>query len=82
MKVGKHEINDRDNYIPNDRNPRFGKFFELPATLPLDHMLTVTVMDWDRVTADDLVGETVIDLEDRFLSRFNATCGLPQTFSR
>ena len=44
--------------------------FELPATLPLDHTLTISVMDWDRLSADDLIGETKIDLENRFLSQY------------
>ena len=81
VKIGKREINDKDNYIPSNLNPTFGKMFELPATLPLDHTLTVSVMDWDRLSADDLIGETKIDLENRYLSRHRATCGLPQSYS-
>ena len=30
----KKEINDKDNYIPSQLNPIFGKMFELPAVLP------------------------------------------------
>lgn len=58
----------------------FGKMFEIPATLPLEHKLTVTVMDYDRLSANDLIGETVIDLENRFLSQHRAICGLPEGF--
>ena len=82
VKIGKKEINDKDNYIPSQLNPIFGKMFELPALLPLDHTLTVTVMDWDRLSANDLIGETTIDLENRFLSQRRATCGLPESFSK
>ncbi|XP_064383023.1 myoferlin-like isoform X2 [Halichondria panicea] len=82
IKLGKNKINDKDSYIPNQLNPIFGKMFELPATLPKDHTLTVTVMDWDRLSADDLIGETKIDLENRFLSHHRATVGLPETMAR
>ena len=39
-------------------------------------------MDWDRFTADDLIGETKIDLENRFISQYRAVCGLPDTFCK
>ena len=82
VKIGKTEINDKHNYIPSQTNPIFGKMFELPAVLPLDRTLTITVMDWDRGSAHDLIGETSIDLENRFLSHYRATCGLPESFSK
>ena len=82
MKLGKQKINDKENYIPNSLNPQFGRMFELPATLPMDHTLTISVMDYDLTSADDLIGETKIDLENRFLSRHRPLCGLPQTFAK
>ena len=33
-------------------------------------------MDWDLIGSDDLIGETHIDLENRFYSRHRATCGI------
>ena len=80
--IGKNKINDVDNYIANNLNPLFGKMFELPATLPLDHTLKIQVMDYDRTSANDLIGETEIDLENRFLTQHRAICGLPETFSK
>ena len=53
----------------------------MPANLPIDHTLTVTVMDYDRTSANDLIGETTIDLENRYLTKYKALCGLPETFS-
>ena len=83
IKFGNKTImDDKDNYIPSNLNPIFGKMFEFPATLPFDHTLTISVMDWDRLSADDLIGETKIDLENRFLSQHRATCGLPESFSK
>lgn len=43
-------------------------------------MLTVQVLDWDLVGSDDLIGETRIDLENRFYSRHRATCGIPEKY--
>lgn len=81
LSIGKKKINDQDNYIPNNLNPIFGRLYELPANLPIDHTLTVTVMDYDRTSANDLIGETTIDLENRYLTKYKALCGLPETFS-
>ena len=82
VKIGKKEINDKENYIPNNLNPLFGKMFEIPATLPVDHKLHIKVMDYDRTSADDLIGETTIDLENRFLSNYRPRCGIPGTFCK
>ena len=54
---------------------------ELEAGLPLEWMLTVQVWDWDLLGLDDLIGETHIDLENRYYSRHRATCGLATTYS-
>jgi hypothetical protein len=42
--------------------------------------LTLQIFDWDLVGRDDLIGETHIDLENRFYSKHKATCGLPDTY--
>ena len=50
--------------------------FEIEASFPQDSVLSVQVYDWDLLGADDLIGETKIDLENRFYSRHRATCGI------
>ncbi|XP_072931489.1 otoferlin [Epargyreus clarus] len=77
LQLGSRNITDKDNYVSKQLNPVFGKCFEIEATFPQDSILTVQVADWDLVGSDDLVGETKIDLENRFYSRHRATCGLP-----
>ncbi|KAL6100438.1 fer1l6 [Pungitius sinensis] len=81
LRLGKNEIKDRDNYIPKQLNPVFGRSFEMQATLPRESLLSVVVYDYDLVGGDDLMGETRIDLENRFYSRHRATCGLPTEYS-
>ena len=52
----------------------------MDASFPMDSMLTVQIYDWDLVGIDDLIGETRIDLENRFYSRHRATCGVASTY--
>uniref|UniRef100_A0A8C2KLN9 Fer-1 like family member 6 n=1 Tax=Cyprinus carpio TaxID=7962 RepID=A0A8C2KLN9_CYPCA len=81
LKLGKTEIKDRDNYIPKQLNPVFGRSFEFQATFPKESLLTILIYDYDTVGGDDLIGETQIDLENRFYSRHRATCGLPTEYA-
>uniref|UniRef100_A0AAY4B208 C2 domain-containing protein n=1 Tax=Denticeps clupeoides TaxID=299321 RepID=A0AAY4B208_9TELE len=81
LKLGKTEIKDRDNYIPKQLNPVFGRSFEIQATFPKESLLTILIYDFDMIGGDDLIGETQIDLENRFYSRHRATCGLPNEYA-
>ena len=116
LRLGKDEIKDRDNYIPKQLNPVFGRLltgwlqltsvlklntfhfwsqnfsssfsfisssrsFEMHAKFPQESLLSVLIYDYDLVGGDDLIGETRIDLENRFYSRHRATCGLPAEYS-
>ncbi|XP_067109609.1 fer-1-like protein 6 [Osmerus mordax] len=81
LKLGKTEIKDRDNYIPKQLNPVFGRSFEIQATFPKESLLTILIYDYDLVGGDDFIGETKIDLENRFYSHHRATCGLATEYS-
>ncbi|XP_065819919.1 otoferlin isoform X11 [Labrus bergylta] len=81
IKLGKTEVKDKENYISKQLNPVFGKSFDIEATFPMESMLTVSVYDWDLVGTDDLIGETKIDLENRFYSKYRATCGISSNYS-
>ncbi|XP_043285592.1 otoferlin-like [Venturia canescens] len=81
IKLGKSDINDKKHYIPNQLNPVFGKLFELDAQFPKDHMLTIQVWDYDIASSDDLIGETKIDIENRFYSTHRAHCGIAKTYN-
>nr|XP_021324117.1 otoferlin isoform X9 [Danio rerio] len=81
IKLGKSDIRDKENYISKQLNPVFGKSFDIEATFPMESMLTVAVYDWDLVGTDDLIGETKIDLENRYYSKHRATCGIASNYS-
>ncbi|XP_020839570.1 otoferlin isoform X4 [Phascolarctos cinereus] len=81
IRLGKTDIRDKENYISKQLNPVFGKSFDIEASFPMESMLTVAVYDWDLVGTDDLIGETKIDLENRYYSKHRATCGIAQTYS-
>ncbi|XP_045464673.1 otoferlin-like isoform X3 [Harmonia axyridis] len=80
LQLGSKRISDKENYVSKTLNPVFGKCFEIEATFPQDSMLTVQIYDWDLLGSDDLVGETRIDLENRFYSKHRATCGFPAKY--
>ncbi|XP_039709686.1 fer-1-like protein 6 [Pteropus medius] len=80
VKLGKTEIKDRDKYIPKQLNPVFGRSFEIQATFPKESLLSILIYDHDMIGTDDLIGETRIDLENRFYSKHRAICGLQSQY--
>ncbi|XP_033995078.1 fer-1-like protein 4 isoform X1 [Trematomus bernacchii] len=76
VRAGKQSLDTVDRYIPKQLNPTFGEVFELTVSFPLETELVVTVMDHDLIGANDMIGETRVDLENRFYSRHRPSCGL------
>ena len=54
--------------------------FEVTGKLPVNKDLKVQVWDKDLTSSDDLIGETIIDLENRYLTRHRATVGLAKQY--
>ncbi|KMY98500.1 uncharacterized protein Dsimw501_GD12956, isoform C [Drosophila simulans] len=79
--LGGKTFSDRAHFSPNHSNPVFGRLFEMEATLPGDHMLQVMVYDHDKIK-DEVIGQTNIDLEDRWRTRHRATVGLANEYTK
>ncbi|KAA3681768.1 myoferlin [Paragonimus westermani] len=80
IKLGDKKVSSKEKYIPNTLNPEFGCMFQLKCLLPIEKDLVIRIKDFDLVGTDDVIGETYIDLENRRLTKYRATCGLPQTY--
>jgi hypothetical protein len=65
-KLGKETVSFRKDFIPKTLNPDFYKVMSFRTTLPGPSLLEISAWDYDSVTFDDLIGKTVIDLEDRW----------------
>uniref|UniRef100_A0A183AJD0 C2 domain-containing protein n=1 Tax=Echinostoma caproni TaxID=27848 RepID=A0A183AJD0_9TREM len=56
------------------------RMFQLKCHLPIEKDLHIRIKDYDLLGTDDIIGETYVDLENRRLTKYRATCGLPQTY--
>lgn len=70
-----------DNIKANINCLQSPRSFDIEATLPMDSTLTVSIYDWDLVGTDDLIGETKIDLENRYYSKHRAICGISSSYA-
>jgi hypothetical protein len=68
LKLGDKEFNDRANYKSDEPNPDFYIKTDFEAVFPGCPQLKVIVMDYDLIFGDDLIGESILDLEDRYFS--------------
>jgi len=68
VRLGKNKFSTRKRYIKNTLQPKFHEPFEIATTLPGASHITIEVWDWDGI-GDDLIGKTVIDIEDRWFSK-------------
>lgn len=69
IKCGEQKINDVKNYQTDCVDCEFYKMFEIKTLLPGASQLHVQLWDKDNFVRDDMIGETIIDLENRFFSK-------------
>ena len=66
VQLGDTIIDDKKNHLSSIVNPEFYRSFEVATTLPGVSQLHLSVWDHNWLLRDSLIGETVIDLEDRW----------------
>ena len=64
----KEVINERKNYQEDKKDCKWYKHYDIAAEIPGSSSLKLEVWDWDEILSDDLIGYTIIDLEDRFFN--------------
>merc|ERR1711871_441248 len=69
VTLGDFKYDDRKNAVDDMVNCPFYKMIEMDAELPGSSQLIIDVMDKDTVGSDDLIGRTIIDLEDRWFDK-------------
>jgi hypothetical protein len=68
IKCGKTAFDESKNYQIDTSEPKFYKCFEFICEFPGAPQLKISAMDYDNFFGDELIGETVIDLDDRYYS--------------
>uniref|UniRef100_A0A8D0AGF7 Fer-1 like family member 4 n=1 Tax=Sander lucioperca TaxID=283035 RepID=A0A8D0AGF7_SANLU len=76
VRAGQQSLDTKDRYIPKQLNPTFGEVFEFTVSFPLETELVISVMDHNIIGFDGFIGETRVDLENRFYSHHRVSCGL------
>ncbi|CAE7848142.1 FER1L6, partial [Symbiodinium sp. KB8] len=78
LTLGDEKVSDRKRYIPKTLSPQFYRCLEIKANLPGPSRLHIAAWDYDYVTFDDFIGETIVDLEDRWFDKRWQSFGLAQ----
>lgn len=68
IHLGDEVFDDRENYQDDEPNPELFKKVEFRGDFPGTPLMSIKMMDYDILFGDDLIGETLIDLEDRYFS--------------
>lgn len=68
LTCGKKTFNEKENYQLDQMNPTFFKCYEFDTEFPGASPLVIKAFDYDTFFGDELIGQTTIDLDDRFFS--------------
>ena len=61
-------VSERDNYQLDEPNPDFYKMYDFEGHFPGSSPLKIQVWDYDAIFGDELIGTSILDLEDRFFT--------------
>lgn len=69
VKCGTFTYSNRDRYKIDCSCPKFGEHVTFPATFPGVKPVVIECHDYDDLFGDDLIGTTIIDLDDRYFTQ-------------
>ena len=61
-------INEKKNHQNDQKNCKWYKHYDIAGEMPGSSNLKIEVLDYDDLLSDDIIGSTVIDLEDRYFN--------------
>lgn len=68
LHCNKTSYNERDNYQLDQANPVFYKKYDFEGMFPGSSPVKIEAWDYDAIFGDELIGTTILDVEDRFFS--------------
>jgi Ca2+-dependent lipid-binding protein len=68
MKCNHKTYNERENYQLDEPSPKFMKHYDFEGTFPGCSPIRIDIFDYDQIFGDDLIGTTILDLEDRYFT--------------
>mmetsp|Transcript_20973 Transcript_20973/g.32508 ORF Transcript_20973/g.32508 Transcript_20973/m.32508 type:complete len:165 (+) Transcript_20973:3476-3970(+) len=69
IKCGKTEFNEVKNYQLDTSNPQFHKCYDFIVDFPGAPVVEIKAYDYDDFFGDDLIGTTLLELDDRYFSQ-------------
>jgi hypothetical protein len=69
IKCGKDKVSERDNYQNDTMEPTFHKCYEFNVSFPGSPVVAIEAWDYDLLFGDDFIGQTKLDLDDRFFNK-------------
>ena len=61
-------VDEKKNHQDDQKNCKWYKYYDIAGEMPGSSTLKIQVYDYDDILSDDLIGTTIIDLEDRYFN--------------
>jgi len=68
IKLGDQVITDKKSMVPVNLNPNYWASYSMSCQIPGASNMTISLWDEDELNANDLIGSTTIDLENRLFN--------------
>jgi len=69
IQCGKTEFNEQKNYQLDTSSPKFYKCYDFITDFPGAPVVEISAYDYDDFFGDELIGKSMLELDDRYFSR-------------